>query len=98
MDSINITEGTQRTSSVPRLYAPVEIARMLSVSMRTVRKWISEGELAHTRLGASEHLIRVREDDLLAFLNRNYQLVQTPPRGQADNKESGQRREQAAVV
>jgi excisionase family DNA binding protein len=57
---------------------------MLSVSLRTVRNWIQTGDLAHTRLGTGGRLIRVREDDLIAFLNRSYQPVQTAPRGQDD--------------
>ena len=89
MNSGNTTEDTLRMSSIPKLYAPVEIAEMLSVSLRTVRKWISDGELAHTRLSTSERLIRVREEDLIAFLNRSYQPVQITPCEQGD-KESVQ--------
>ncbi|MBN1583833.1 MAG: helix-turn-helix domain-containing protein [Anaerolineae bacterium] len=88
MNSGNATDGTQRTPSIPKLYAPVEIAEMLSVSLRTVRKWISDGQLAHTRLSASERLIRVREEDLVAFLNRSYQPVQITPREREDSIES----------
>jgi excisionase family DNA binding protein len=87
MNSGNTTEARQRTSSVPKLYTPVEIAEMLSVSLRTVRKWISNGELAHTRLSVSERLIRVREEDLNAFLNRSYQPVQSTPREREDSQE-----------
>jgi len=87
MNSCNTTDARQRTSSVLKLYTPVEIAEILSVSLRTVRKWISNGELAHTRLSASERLIRVREEDLNAFLNRSYQPVQNTPREPRDGKE-----------
>ena len=86
MNSGNTIDARQRTSSVPKLYTPVEIAEMLSVSLRTVRKWISNGELAHTRLSVSERLIRVREEDLNAFLNRSYQPVQIAPLEQDDSE------------
>ena len=90
MSSGHITSNAQRTPSVPKLYAPIEIAELLSVSLRTVRKWISGGELAHTRLSVSARLIRVREEDLIAFLNRSYQPVQTPSREQEDDQENGE--------
>jgi excisionase family DNA binding protein len=88
MNSGNAKDDTQRMSSIPKLYTPVEIAEMLTVSLRTVRQWISDGELAHTRLSLSERLIRVREEDLIAFLNRSYQPVQITPREQEGSKES----------
>ena len=90
MSSGHITSNAQRTASVPKLYAPIEIAELLGVSMRTVRKWISEGEMAHTRLSVSARLIRVREEDLIAFLNRSYQPVQIPSRGEEGQQESGE--------
>jgi len=86
MNPNNATKDAQRTSSVPKLYAPVEIAEMLSVSLRTVRNWIHTGDLAHTRLGTGKRLIRVREDDLIAFLNRSYQPVQIASREQVDSE------------
>jgi excisionase family DNA binding protein len=60
-------------STIPKLYAPIQVAELLGVSLRTVRNWIAAGDLAHTRLGAGKRLIRVREDDLMAFLDRRYQ-------------------------
>jgi excisionase family DNA binding protein len=60
-------------STIPKLYAPIQVAEILGVSLRTVRNWIAAGDLAHTRLGAGKRLIRVREDDLMAFLDRRYQ-------------------------
>ena len=59
-------------STLPKLYAPIQVAEILGVSLRTVRNWIAAGDLAHTRLGVGERLIRVREDDLMAFLDRRY--------------------------
>ena len=60
-------------STIPKLYAPIQVAELLGVSLRTVRNWIAAGDLAHTRLGTGKRLIRVREDDLMAFLDRRYQ-------------------------
>ena len=82
MNSYNVTDDIRQTSSVPKLYTPSEVAELLGVSLRTVRKWINDGELAHTRLSVSERLIRVREEDLIAFLNRSYQPAQTASREQ----------------
>ena len=84
MVTANATNSTQRTLSIPKLCAPVEVAQMLSVSLRTVRNWIRTGDLAHTRLGTGKRLIRVREDDLVAFLDRRYQPVQTPAHERQD--------------
>jgi len=42
-----------------------EVAERLSVCDKTVRRWISSGELHHHRLGSA---IRVLEEDLNAFL------------------------------
>jgi excisionase family DNA binding protein len=38
------------------------------VSKRTVLNWIQEGSLPAIRLGASQRLIRVRRQDLEAFI------------------------------
>ena len=59
-------------STLPKLYAPIQVAEILGVSLRTVPNSIAAGALAHTRLGVGERLIRVREDDLMAFLDRRY--------------------------
>jgi excisionase family DNA binding protein len=42
-----------------------EVAERLAVCSKTIRRWISAGELHHHRLGSS---IRVLEEDLNAFL------------------------------
>ncbi len=56
-----------RISSAPGevLLTIAEVARRLSVSKRTVTRWIERGELAVHRLGRS---IRISEADLSAFL------------------------------
>ena len=60
-------------STIPKLYAPIHVAELLGVRLRTVRNWIAAGDLAHTRLGTGKRLIRVREDDLMASLDRRHQ-------------------------
>jgi excisionase family DNA binding protein len=42
-----------------------EVAEMLGVATRTVRRWISAGELVVHRFGAA---VRIAEPDLRAFL------------------------------
>ncbi len=56
----------------PALYSPSDLANLIGVSLRTVRNWIRSGDLAHTRLGPGERLIRVRHTDLEDFLDRRY--------------------------
>jgi len=56
----------------PTLYSPRDLAQLIGVSLRTVRSWIRSGDLAHTRLGPGERLIRVRHEDLEAFLDRRH--------------------------
>lgn len=56
-----------------QLYTPAEAAAILNVSLRTVRKWIQSGALAHTRLGQSRWLIRIRAEDLKEFAKAHYQ-------------------------
>jgi excisionase family DNA binding protein len=51
--------------SLPTLYAIPEVAAILKVSPKTVRRWIERGELAVHRLGRQ---IRISEPDLAAFV------------------------------
>lgn len=44
-----------------------QVASFLQVSQRTVRRWTENGDLPFYRLGG---LIRIREDELQAFLHR----------------------------
>lgn len=48
-----------------RFYTVSEVADMLSVSPRSVCRWISEGELSVHKLGRS---VRISHPDLMAFL------------------------------
>jgi excisionase family DNA binding protein len=52
---------------MPRLHLIDEVAAILGVSARTVRRLIAAGELLACRLG---RLVRVHPDDLAAYVNR----------------------------
>jgi excisionase family DNA binding protein len=47
-----------------RFFTIVEVAECLSVSTRTVRRWIKRGELTAYRVGS---VVRIAESDLRAF-------------------------------
>ncbi len=57
------------------LYTTKQVADILSVSLRTVQSWIRNGSLPHVRLGDGKRLVRIRAQDLEAFIQRNYQGV-----------------------
>lgn len=50
---------------VPALFSVPEVADLLKVSTKTVRRWINQGDLAVHRLGRQ---IRISEPDLVAFI------------------------------
>jgi excisionase family DNA binding protein len=52
---------------LPRLLAVSEVAALLQVSPKTVRRWIERRELRTHRLGRQ---LRVSEEDLAAFLGQ----------------------------
>jgi excisionase family DNA binding protein len=52
---------------LPRLLGVQDVAARLAVSTKSVRRWITRGDLPVHRLGRQ---LRVAEDDLLVFLNR----------------------------
>ena len=56
-----------KTTRIPRMLAVTDIAEMMRVSTRTVRRWIDRGDLRVHRLGRQ---VRVSEEDLAAFLNQ----------------------------
>ena len=57
-----------RSTGTQSLLTVEQIAERLSVSTRTVRRWISDGELVAYRLGRA---VRIDEPDLEAFLARH---------------------------
>jgi excisionase family DNA binding protein len=54
-----------------RLYTTVDLAKVCRVSLRTVIRWVDEGKLTSFRTPGGHR--RVREEDLLKFLDR-YQI------------------------
>jgi excisionase family DNA binding protein len=52
---------------LPRLLAVSEVAELLQVSTKTVRRWIERRELRTHQLGRQ---LRVSEEDLAAFLGQ----------------------------
>jgi excisionase family DNA binding protein len=52
-------------SDAPKFFSIAYVAEALSVSARTVRRWIDRGELVAHRLG---RVVRIAESDLKAFL------------------------------
>ena len=61
--SRRVTATTQ--TALPRMLSPADVAALLQVSTRTVRRWIEASELRVHRLGRQ---LRVSEDDLSAFV------------------------------
>jgi excisionase family DNA binding protein len=55
------------STKLARFYTVAEIADMLVVSLRTVRRWIAEKELLAHKFGRQ---VRISEIDLRAFLER----------------------------
>ena len=51
-----------------RFYTIAEVANLLAVSQRSVRRWIANGELLAHHLGRS---VRISDADLRAFLQRH---------------------------
>lgn len=61
-----------------RLLTISEVAVRGLVSEYTVQRWIRDRDLAHVRL--SRNMIRVREEDLDAFLEARFQGADPKPR------------------
>lgn len=55
------------SSKLPRFYTIAEVADLLVVSTRTVRRWISDRELLAHKFGRQ---VRISEIDLRAFVER----------------------------
>jgi excisionase family DNA binding protein len=63
-----MTMSDHRNDDLPRLRTIREAAERLKVSTRSIRRWIDLGEIPVFRLGRA---VRISEEDLQAFLNRN---------------------------
>ncbi len=53
---------------LPRMLTVEQVAAQLQVSPRTIRRWITAGDLRAHHLNA---LVRTAEDDLATFLNQH---------------------------
>ena len=60
--------GRERASTLPRLLSIETVAATVDVSPKTVRRWISAGELPVHRLGRQ---LRISEADLAVFIARS---------------------------
>lgn len=58
-------KSTKRPEPFPRLLTVEEVAEICRTSVRTVRRWIADGELAVYRIGGR---VLVSEEDLAAFI------------------------------
>jgi len=56
------------TKPVTRFFTVAQVAELLAVSTRSVRRWIAAGELLAHKF---RHQVRVAEIDLLAFLQQH---------------------------
>jgi len=64
------------TATMTKFYTVTEAAERLGVHPNTVRRLITRGELACTRIG--KRWIRISEDDILDFLSRVHQDAVVP--------------------
>ena len=55
------------TKPLARFYTVSEVATLLAVSTRTIRRWIATGELLAHKFGRQ---VRISETDLRVFLER----------------------------
>jgi excisionase family DNA binding protein len=66
------TDTLQSDQTLPTLYSVEDVADIFGISERTVYRWIGEGILPTKRLGPAGRLIRVTDEDLAAFINRDF--------------------------
>lgn len=61
-----------RSSFPPNLqfFSTMEVAIIMGASRKTVISWINEGRLPAFRMGPNNRLIRVRRQDLEAFIEK----------------------------
>jgi excisionase family DNA binding protein len=57
-------------TSAPKLYSIKEVAALLQVNPRTVRRWIDAGDITTHRFGRQ---IRISDADLRAFIKQHRQ-------------------------
>ena len=62
---------TDTQSPLPTLLTVSQVADVLQVNVRTVRRWIDAGDLVAHRIGRG---VRVSEADLIAFIRSHREL------------------------
>ncbi len=63
-----MTTPTPGTSPLPAFYSVAEIAKLLKVNPKTVRRWIENGDLTVHRFGRQ---IRITDSDLVTFIRQH---------------------------
>ena len=61
----------QQPPTPTRMLSVAEVSEIISVSPKLVRDWISAGLLPAFRLGPNTRLMRVRSQDLEAFIEQH---------------------------
>ncbi len=54
-----------------KLYTPQQVAKILQISVPTVKRWLLSGELPGIKIGPGGYW-RVRSDDLVKYTNSRY--------------------------
>lgn len=54
-----------------KLFTPQQVAKILQVSVPTVKRWLIQGELPGIKIGPGGHW-RVRSDDLSKYAQRRH--------------------------
>jgi len=63
----------QKQESNVQFYSVEEVAEMLGVSKRLIYEWVNNDILPSKRLGPSGRLIRIRHQDLMQFVDTDFQ-------------------------
>jgi len=71
-----ISNKDPQTSPNLRLFTVAEAAAILDVSRKLVSNWIHSGALSCIRLGPGKRLIRIRQQDLEAFIEQGKVIMQ----------------------
>ncbi len=54
-----------------KLYTPQQVAKILQISVPTVKRWLLSGELPGIKIGPGGYW-RIRSDDLVKYANDRY--------------------------
>jgi len=64
-EAVELATKTRRTSTAAKFHTVTQVAEILGVSTRTIRRWIADHELAVHRFGSA---VRIAAADLKVFL------------------------------